>query len=282
MISMHNDYFSDLDQNIKLALSEDVGDVDITALLIDANTSANADVITRDQAVICGVDWVNEVFKQVDPSLQITWHVKDTDLVEPNQKLFSVSGNARSILTGERPALNFLQTLSGTATVTHRYASLIAHTHTKLLDTRKTLPGLRRAQKYAVKCGGGENHRIGLYDAFLIKENHIMACGSIAKAIGRAKSLHPDRRIEIEVENLSELTEAINAEPNWIMIDNFSLDDMRTAVEASNDSLKLEASGGIESDEDLIAIAETGVDYISVGALTKHVRATDLSMRMVN
>jgi nicotinate-nucleotide pyrophosphorylase (carboxylating) len=278
---MDNNYFSNLDQNVKLALSEDVGDVDITAQLIDAETQATADVITRDDAVICGVDWVNEVFKQVDPTLAITWHVKDSDIVEPNQKLFSAAGNARSILTGERPALNFLQTLSGTATATQRYAALIAHTQTKLLDTRKTLPGLRRAQKYAVKCGGGENHRMGLYDAFLIKENHIMACGSIAKAIARAKSLHPNKRIEIEVENLAELREAADAEPNWIMIDNFSLDDMRTAVEGTNNKIKLEASGGIETDDDLVAIAETGVDYISVGALTKHLRATDLSMRMV-
>jgi nicotinate-nucleotide pyrophosphorylase (carboxylating) len=281
MVSMDNNYFSNLDQNVKLALSEDVGDVDITAQLIDAETQATADVITRDDAVICGVDWVNEVFKQVDPTLAITWHVKDSDIVEPNQKLFSAAGNARSILTGERPALNFLQTLSGTATATQRYAALIAHTQTKLLDTRKTLPGLRRAQKYAVKCGGGENHRMGLYDAFLIKENHIMACGSIAKAIARAKSLHPNKRIEIEVENLAELREAADAEPNWIMIDNFSLDDMRTAVEGTNNKIKLEASGGIETDDDLVAIAETGVDYISVGALTKHLRATDLSMRMV-
>ena len=278
---MDNNYFSNLDQNVKLALSEDVGDVDITAQLIDAETQATADVITRDDAVICGVDWVNEVFKQVDPTLAITWHVKDSDIVEPNQKLFSAAGNARSILTGERPALNFLQTLSGTATATQRYAALIAHTQTKLLDTRKTLPGLRRAQKYAVKCGGGENHRMGLYDAFLIKENHIMACGSIAKAIARAKSLHPNKRIEIEVENLAELREAADAEPNWIMIDNFSLDDMRAAVEGTNNKIKLEASGGIETDDDLVAIAETGVDYISVGALTKHLRATDLSMRMV-
>ncbi|MDG1204029.1 MAG: carboxylating nicotinate-nucleotide diphosphorylase [Pseudomonadales bacterium] len=281
MVSMDNNYFSNLDQNVKLALSEDLGDVDITAQLIDAETQATADVITRDDAVICGVDWVNEVFKQVDPTLAITWHVKDSDIVEPNQKLFSAAGNARSILTGERPALNFLQTLSGTATATQRYAALIAHTQTKLLDTRKTLPGLRRAQKYAVKCGGGENHRMGLYDAFLIKENHIMACGSIAKAIARAKSLHPNKRIEIEVENLAELREAADAEPNWIMIDNFSLDDMRTAVEGTNNKIKLEASGGIETDDDLVAIAETGVDYISVGALTKHLRATDLSMRMV-
>ena len=278
---MDKNYFSNLDQNVKLALSEDVGDVDITAQLIDAETQATADVITRDDAVICGVDWVNEVFKQVDPTLAITWLVKDSDIVEPNQKLFSAAGNARSILTGERPALNFLQTLSGTATATQRYAALIAHTQTKLLDTRKTLPGLRRAQKYAVKCGGGENHRMGLYDAFLIKENHIMACGSIAKAIARAKSLHPNKRIEIEVENLAELREAADAEPNWIMIDNFSLDDMRTAVEGTNNKIKLEASGGIETDDDLVAIAETGVDYISVGALTKHLRATDLSMRMV-
>ena len=275
------DYLLDLKENVGLALSEDVGDVDITAQLIDADTQAVAQVITRENAVICGQQWVTEVFHQVDASLKVDWLVKDAAHVTPDQALFRVSGSARGILTGERPALNFLQTLSGTATTTRRYAELIAHTSTKLLDTRKTIPGLRRAQKYAVTCGGGQNHRMGLYDAFLIKENHILACGSIREAISRAKSLYPERKIEVEVENLEEFREAVDAQPNWIMLDNFSLDDLATAVASTNANIKLEASGGIEKDGDLIAIAETGVDYISVGALTKHCSAIDLSMRML-
>ncbi|HKI73754.1 MAG TPA: carboxylating nicotinate-nucleotide diphosphorylase, partial [Pseudomonadales bacterium] len=203
------------------------------------------------------------------------------DAVTANQLLFSASGNARSILTAERSALNFLQLLSGTATRTRHYADLIAHTSAKLLDTRKTLPGLRRAQKYAVKCGGGENHRVGLFDAFLIKENHIAACGSIADAITRARSFNARLRVEIEVETLSQFLEALAAGPDWIMLDNFSLEDMATAVKRNNTSVGLEASGGIESDADLVAIAETGVDYISMGTLTKDCDATDLSMRLV-
>lgn len=273
------DYFSDLSTNVSAALSEDVGDGDVTAALIDPKTQATAVVITREAGVMCGRPWVDEVFHQVDRTLNIAWHAADGDQIKPDQALFTIKGTARSILTGERPALNFLQTLSGTATTTHRYAALIAHTSTQLLDTRKTIPGLRLGQKYAVSCGGGINHRMGLYDAFLIKENHIEACGSITKAIQRAQALHPGVRVEIEVENLDEFKEAASANPDWIMLDNFSLEDMRIAV-ASGHDLKLEASGGIESDSDLIAIAETGVDYVSVGALTKHVRAMDLSLRL--
>lgn len=273
------DYFSDLSANVSAALAEDVGDGDVTASLIDADTTVTANVITREAGIMCGRPWVDEVFHQVDRNLKITWHSADGDQTQPNQLLFSVAGPARGILTGERPALNFLQTFSGTATTTHRYASLIAHTSTKLLDTRKTIPGLRLGQKYAVSCGGGMNHRMGLYDAFLIKENHIEACGSITKAIQRAQALHPGIRVEIEVENLTEFEEAAKAGPDWIMLDNFSLDDMRTAVKVGH-HIKLEASGGIESDADLIAIAETGVDYVSIGALTKHVRAMDLSLRL--
>lgn len=276
------DYFTDLEQNVTFALSEDVGDADITAQLIDADTTAVAEVISRDDAVICGQPWVNEVFKQVDASLTIQWLVTDGESVNSDQRLLRVSGKARSLLTSERPALNFLQTLSGTATATYHYSQLIAHTNAKLLDTRKTIPGLRRAQKYAVSCGGGENHRMGLYDAFLIKENHILACGSIADAISRAKTLYPGRRVEVEVENLLEFRQAIDAEPDWIMLDNFTLTDLAEAVAGNNKDIKLEASGGIEKDLDLVAIAETGVDYISVGALTKHCRAVDLSMRMID
>ncbi|HIG42819.1 MAG: carboxylating nicotinate-nucleotide diphosphorylase [bacterium] len=276
------DYFTDLEQNVTFALSEDVGDEDITAQLIDADTIAVAEVISRDDAIICGQPWVDEVFKQVDASLAIQWLVADGESVNADQRLLRVSGKARSLLTSERPALNFLQTLSGTATATYRYSQLIAHTNVKLLDTRKTIPGLRRAQKYAVSCGGGENHRMGLYDAFLIKENHILACGSIADAISRAKTLYPGRRVEVEVENMLEFRQAIDAEPDWIMLDNFALTDLAKAVAGNNKNIKLEASGGIEKDSDLVAIAETGVDYISVGALTKHCHAVDLSMRMID
>ncbi|MBD3646796.1 MAG: carboxylating nicotinate-nucleotide diphosphorylase, partial [Pseudomonadales bacterium] len=235
--------------------------------------------ITRENATICGRPWVDEVLRQVDPAIEVTWSVADGDRVNPDQALFTAEGSARSLLTAERTALNFLQTLSGTATRTHHYASLIAHTDTRLLDTRKTLPGLRLAQKYAVACGGGENHRIGLYDAYLIKENHIAACGSIGGAIERARELHADKRIEVEVENLDQFAEAVHFRPDWIMLDNFSLQDLATAVSSLNEDIKLEASGGIENESELIAIAETGVHYISVGALTKHCTAVDLSMR---
>lgn len=274
------EYFSDLQAIVRLALAEDVGSGDITAELIGADTRGRGEVITREAAVICGRPWVDEVFRQVDSELTLQWDVDDGDSVAPNSRLFSVSGNARSLLTAERPALNFLQSLSGTATTTHHYASLIAHTSARLLDTRKTIPGLRRAQKYAVKCGGGHNHRMGLFDAYLIKENHIAACGSIAAAIEHARNNHPERRLEIEVENLSEFEQATSAGPDWIMLDNFSLADMATAVANVPQGIELEASGGIESEQDLVAIAETGVDYISVGALTKHCRAIDLSMRL--
>ncbi len=265
--------------NVAGALSEDLGDGDITAELIDASLTAHAFVITREHAVLCGTDWVDETCRQVDSSLEIEWLAGDGDMLAPNQRLCNIRGVARSLLTAERTALNFLQLLSGTATSAARYAGLVAHTSATLLDTRKTVPGLRLAQKYAVRCGGCENHRVGLYDAFLIKENHIAASGSIAAAISRARGQHPDRRLEIEVESLSQLREAIDGEPDWIMLDNFPLDDMRRAVAENNTPIRLEASGGIESDEDLVAIAETGVDYISIGALTKHVRAVDLSMQ---
>jgi nicotinate-nucleotide pyrophosphorylase (carboxylating) len=273
------DFFQHLQQNVTMAIQEDVGDGDITAGLIAPEKQVTATVITREAGVICGIPWVDEVFKQVNPELQLNWQVKDGDPVTPEQILFTVAGDARSILTAERPALNFLQTLSGTATTTARYSQLIGHTKATLLDTRKTIPGLRLAQKYAVRCGGGANHRIGLFDAFLIKENHIEASGSIAAAIQNARQSRADVRVEVEVESLSEFHLAVDANPDWIMLDNFSLEDMRTAV-ASNSPVKLEASGGIESEQDLIAIAETGVDYISIGALTKHVKAMDLSMRL--
>ena len=278
---MNPNYFKDLNQTVKFALAEDVGDVDITAELIDSENTATAEVITREEAVICGQPWVDEVFRQVDPKVKIEWQINEADLVEAERPLLRVSGLARSILTAERPALNFLQTLSGTATATHRYAQLISHTNARLLDTRKTIPGLRHAQKYAVSKGGGENHRMGLYDAFLIKENHILACGSINKAINRARQLYPGRRVEVEVENLDEFYKAVEAEPDWIMLDNFPLEDMLKAVASANRGIKLEASGGIEEDDDLVSIAETGVDFVSIGALTKHCQAIDLSMRLL-
>jgi nicotinate-nucleotide pyrophosphorylase (carboxylating) len=281
MIETDTDYFLGLEQTVTTAIQEDLGSGDVTVELIDEKMQAKAEVISRDSAIICGIPWVNEVFYQIDSSLTILWQVKDGDQVEPNQLLLTIEGNARSILTGERTALNFLQSLSATATQTNYYNQLISHTEAQLLDTRKTIPGLRRAQKYAVSCGGGTNHRMGLFDAFLIKENHIMACGSIADAISRAKTSYPDRRIEIEVENMSEFMEAVDAEPNWIMLDNFSKEDMTEAVKNLNKDICLEASGGIESESDLIEIAETGVQYISVGALTKHIHAVDLSLRLV-
>ena len=274
------DYFIHLDASVRAAIAEDVIDVDITAELIDAGETASASVIVREAAVIAGRPWVDEVFRQIDDTLELTWHVSEGAAVEANTPLLDLYGNARSMLTGERTALNFLQTLSGTATTTRRYADLIAHTNTTLLDTRKTIPGLRYAQKYAVTLGGGSNHRMGLSDAFLIKENHIRAAGSIGGAIALARSRHPERRLEIEVENLDEFADAAAAGPDWIMLDNFALADLEKAVKDNKTGIRLEASGGIESDDDLVAIAETGVDYISIGALTKHVRAVDLSLLM--
>jgi nicotinate-nucleotide pyrophosphorylase (carboxylating) len=273
------DLFTDLADNVSRALLEDCGTGDITAELIDAGTQASAHVITREAATLCGRRWVDAVFSALDPLLRVTWYAEDGEQVKPDQRLFTVQGQARGILTGERAALNFLQTLSGTATRTRHYAQLINHTETRLLDTRKTLPGLRRAQKYAVLCGGGTNHRVGLFDAFLIKENHIQACGSITLAIQRARQLYPDRRVEVEVEDMVQFGEAVKAAPDWMMLDNFELGNMREAVRLVGPAIKLEASGGIESESDLVSIAETGVHYISVGALTKHCQAVDLSMR---
>ena len=265
-------------ENVNAALAEDIGSGDITAGLINDSTRINARVITREAAVIAGQQWVNAVFKSLDKTILVDWKVKDGDVVEANQILFSISGPARPILTGERTALNFLQMLSATATTTHSYVQRIMHTSCKLLDTRKTLPGLRLAQKYAVSCGGGKNHRLGLYDAFLIKENHIAACGGIQKAVERARNDHPGRTIEVEVENLDELDQAQGAGANVIMLDNFSVDLMKQAVQRRLSNVKFEASGNVNLDT-ISAIAETGVDFISVGALTKHIQAIDLSMR---
>jgi len=276
-----NDLKPTIVSNVKTALEEDIGSGDITAELIPANELAFANVISRESAVIAGQAWVNEVFNQVDPEVIIKWNVKDGDSVEPNQILFTLSGRSRSLLTGERAALNFLQTLSGTASVASQYAKRVAATNVRLLDTRKTIPGLRIAQKYAVTCGGCYNHRIGLYDAFLIKENHIMACGGIEAAITTAKRNHRDKPVEVEVENFNELQQALKAGADIIMLDNFTPEQMREAVREVAGRAKLEASGNI-TDETLVSFAETGVDYISIGALTKHCKAVDLSMRFTN
>lgn len=274
---------SDIPATVRTALLEDIGDGDITAQLIPAEQQANARVISREDAVICGVRWVNEVFHQVDKNVKVNWRVNDGDRVKPNQTLFELEGAARSLLTGERCALNFLQTLSGTASISAYYASLVEGTGVKLLDTRKTIPGLRRAQKYAVSCGQCYNHRIGLYDAFLIKENHIMACGSIANAVATAKQNEPGKAVEVEVESFDELQQALNAHADIVMLDNFDHAGLRLAVQTNKQHptpAKLEASGGIDANT-LRSIAETGVDYISIGLLTKDCKAVDLSMRFI-
>lgn len=274
-------YFETLEQTVAVALQEDIGSGDLTASLVDQEKTMSANVITRETAVICGQPWADEVFRQVDKRIQADWLVEEGQEVSGNTRLLNLSGPARSLLTAERSALNFLQLLSGTATATKQAVEVIADSNATLLDTRKTIPGLRLAQKYAVKLGGGENHRIGLFDAFLIKENHIEAAGSINHAIARARQINNDVRVEVEVESLAQLTEAMAAGPDWVMLDNFSTTDMKKAVEMCADSpIKLEASGGIESQEDLKIIAATGVHYISIGALTKHIRAIDLSMRI--
>lgn len=263
---------------VALALAEDVGAGDLTAALIPENARAEATVISREPAILCGGAWFDAVFRQLDANVQIEWRAADGDRVEPNQLLCTLQGSARALLTGERTALNFLQALSGTATLARRFADLVADTGATILDTRKTLPGLRLAQKYAVRCGGCQNHRIGLFDAVLIKENHIMAAGSITNAITIARRLHPGVTVEVEVENLAELAEALAAQPDIVMLDNFDLAAMAEAVKLTNKRVKLEASGNVNFDT-VRKIAETGVDYISIGGLTKDVRAIDLSMR---
>ncbi|RZF87960.1 carboxylating nicotinate-nucleotide diphosphorylase [Pseudoalteromonas sp. CO325X] len=270
-------------QLVQQALDEDLNGLspsegDITAQLIPEQQQANADVITREEAIFCGQELVKEVFAQVDPSVELTFFVADGDKVRPEQRLFSAKGSARAILTAERTALNFVQTLSATATAAYTYSQVLANSNTKLLDTRKTIPGLRALQKYAVKCGGGVNHRIGLFDAFLIKENHIAACGGIAAAVSQAKHNHADKPVEVEVENLDELQQALNASADIIMLDNFSLADVNTAVKLTNKSAKLEVSGNITL-ATLQQYANVGVDYVSSGALTKHIEAVDLSLR---
>lgn len=269
----------DIDAQVRAALAEDIGSGDLTADLIPADARARATVISREPAVLCGTVWFEAAFRPLDPAVRIDWSAADGDEVAPGQVLCTVAGRTRALLSGERTALNFLQTLSATATEVRRYVRAIAGTRAAVLDTRKTLPGLRLAQKYAVTCGGGRNHRKGLYDAILIKENHIMAAGSITAAIDRARTLHPGVMIEVEVETLAELDEALAARPDVVMLDNFDLATMRVAVERTAGRVRLEASGNVDLQR-IGAVAATGVDFISVGALTKDVRAIDLSMRL--
>lgn len=272
-----------ISQLVKLALDEDLnyqsaGDGDITAQLIPENEQANAKVITREDCVFCGKEIILEVFNQVDPTVKVDVLVNDGDKVAANATLFTASGSARAILTAERTALNFVQTLSGTATTTARYVKELEGTTTQLLDTRKTIPGLRALQKYAVKCGGGANHRIGLFDAFLIKENHIAACGGINKAVAQAKSNHPTKPVEVEVESLNELEQAITAGADIIMLDNFTVEQIQQAVTITDKRAKLEVSGNMTL-ETLKTYSQAGIDFISSGALTKNLQSIDLSMR---
>ncbi len=276
-------YYEALAEEIRTSaarlLAEDVGPGDITAQLIPERQWASARVITREDAVLCGVAWVDELFRRLDHRVELNWHAADGDALQADQCFLELEGPARSLLTGERPALNLLQTLSGTATRARHYADRVAATGVRLLDTRKTLPGLRLAQKYAVTCGGCYNHRIGLYDAFLIKENHIAACGGIAAAVREARKIARDLPVEVEVENLDELAQALEACADVVMLDNFSLDELREAVRLTAGKTTLEASGNV-SEATLESIAATGIDCISIGALTKDVKAVDLSMRI--
>ena len=264
--------------NIQHALQEDIGEADITALLTPEDEQATATVITREAMILAGQPWVNALIQAYDPSVQITWLKQDGDCVPANTALFKLAGSARSLLTVERPALNFIQTLSAVATKTANYLQHLEGLNTKLLDTRKTLPGLRIAQKYAVAVGGGQNHRLGLFDAFLIKENHIMAAGGIAQAIAKARTIAPNKPVEVEVESWDELNQAIAANADIVMLDNFSQQQMIDAVQHVAGRCKLEASGNITLDN-LREVATSGVDYISMGVLTKDVKAIDLSMR---
>ena len=273
---------ADLDAQVRTALHEDVGRGDVTAALVPSEQRVRGRIVSREAAILCGQPWVEACFGQLDPQIRLTWHVAEGAPLAPGALVCTVEGAARGVLTGERTALNFLQLLSGTATAAHRFAQAVAGTGCTVLDTRKTLPGLRTAQKYAVRCGGSANHRMGLYDMVLIKENHILAAGSIGAAVDAARRLAAGVRIEVEVESLDELEQAFAAAPDIVMLDEFSLQDMREAVRrnrARGRAVQLEASGSV-SLENIGQIAATGVDFISVGALTKHVRAVDLSMRL--
>lgn len=273
--------YSAIQQQVKSALNEDIGSGDVTARLINDTQSVTAEIICRDNAILCGCKWVDEVLLQIDKNMTIQWNVSDGDAIQANSVLCTIKGNAQPILTAERTALNFLQTLSATATTTRRYVDAVQKTHCKILDTRKTIPGLRNAQKYAVRCGGGSNHRTGLYDMVLIKENHIHAAGSIRSAVELSKKLNPDIPIEVEVETLNELEQALDANVERILLDNMSIDTMKQAVKMAGGKTPLEASGGIHIDA-ILDVAQSGVNYISVGALTKNINAVDLSLRIVS
>jgi len=267
-----------IDQQVTYALEEDIGDGDLTALLIDEDKLTMAEVVCREPAILCGQKWFNQVFKELSPEIEIRWQKYDGDEIEANQVICDLSGSAREILSGERTALNFLQTLSGTATSAHQFVKAVEGTGCVILDTRKTLPGFRLSQKYAVNCGGGSNHRLGLYDMILIKENHIITSGSIQKAVERVKQQVPGFDIEVEVENLDELKQAIDCNVGRILLDNMNVDSLRQAVEINTGEAKLEASGNITLDN-VKEIAETGVDYVSIGGMTKHIKAIDFSIR---
>ncbi|VAW78798.1 Quinolinate phosphoribosyltransferase [decarboxylating] [hydrothermal vent metagenome] len=267
-----------IDEDVRVALEEDVGQGDITAQLIPEHGSWKASIYSREHAILCGRNWFDAVFHHLDENIDLRWYAADGDSIAPHQAICTLKGPPRSLLTGERTALNFLQTLSGTATLAHQYAQEVKGLDTRILDTRKTIPGLRRAQKYAVRTGGCHNHRMGLYDAFLIKENHIAAAGSIAAAIDNARALDHGLPIEVEVETLDELQQALKTGVDRVMLDNFSIEDIRKGVVLNAGTVELEASGNITLSK-LREYAETGVDYISIGALTKDVKAIDLSMR---
>lgn len=273
-----------IEHNVCTALAEDLGQGDIHVALYDANQHSTAQVICRDQAIMCGSEWVTSTFRQISKEVQLHWHVQDGDPITSNQALFDIHGPTTALLSGERTALNFLQLLMGTATQCSNLQNLIAHTSTKILDTRKTVPGLRLAQKYAIACAGGANHRIGLWDAFLIKENHILAAGGIENAVQKARKAAPATFIEVEVETLTELEIALKAQVDRILLDNFNLEQLTAAVQMRNSlsaelQCDLEASGNVDH-TNIVAIASTGVDYISIGAITKHIQAIDLSFRI--
>ena len=269
-----------INKQVTLALAEDIGDGDVTAKLIPDDKLADAGIICREPAILCGVDWVSEVFNQLDTAIQIDWHCQDGDNIQSDQELCRLHGSARHLLSGERSALNFLQTLSATATQAHEYVMAVEGTGCRILDTRKTIPGLRLAQKYAVRCGGAYNHRIGLYDMVLIKENHISAAGSIQAAVDTARRLSPDIPLEVEVENLQQLQQALDADVDRILLDNMDIPTLKQAVQMTNKRIPLEASGGVTK-ETAREIAHTGVDYISIGSITKHIHAIDFSMRFI-
>lgn len=273
--------FKQIEAQVSQALSEDLGSGDISAALIDPDSQLKAELLTRENCILCGQDWWDQVFDQLNPEISTRWHFNDGDKITADQKVCLITGPARAILSGERTAMNFIQTLSGTATQTSHLLADMNHPDCILLDTRKTIPGLRMAQKYAVRCGGGQNHRIGLFDAYLIKENHIHACGSISQAVERAKHQHLNLLLEVEVENLAELSEAVSAGCNRVLLDNFSLEQLQEAVSRYAGKVELEASGNIQSDT-IHDVAQTGVDFISSGALTKHLKAIDFSLRFID